>query len=259
MKFKILLLFLHFFTFGISQEVPPKISVVIDSVVSKSGQYKADSLLKIKPSTDNLVYPKSFDSQFRSKYKGQDFDYTTVRPRESLWQKIQKRIIKILESIFGEVDPSKASSYAATIMRIFGILIIGFVLYVLVKFLLNKEGNFFFGKNNKKIDIRNQDLHENIHEINFKEAIEGYEKQKDYRSAIRYQFLLILKKLTDHKHLNWNPEKTNKDYLAEVQNESLKSSFKELVYIFDYVWYGEFEVNEDNYNHFKQKFLKFKI
>ena len=262
MKFRIFLFFFILqFISGNSQELPPPpISPIKDSAdVLYNKQFYSDSILLKKPTTDNIVFPKSFEDKFQSKYKGSDYDYTTIKPRESLWQKIQKRIKKILESIFGKVDQNKTASYAENIMRIFAVIIIGFVLYFLIKFLLGKDGNFLFSKKNKKINIENQDLQENIHEINFSESIEKFERQKDYRSAVRYQFLLVLKKLADKKLINWNPEKTNKDYLSELKTDHLKSSFKELAYIFDYVWYGEFEVNEESYKDFKQKFLNFKI
>lgn len=260
MKFRIFLLFLHFSLLGISQKIPDApFAVKVNSLVSSSPKYRADSLLKKNPTTNNVVFPKSFEEKFQSKYKGSDFDYTTIKPRESFWQKLTKRIRKFLESIFGEVDPNKASSYTEIILRLSAIVIIGFVLYFLLKFLLNKDGNFFFGKKNKKFNIANQDLQENIHEINFKESIEKFEQEKEYRSAIRYHFLFALKKLADKKLINWNPEKTNRDYFAELKTADLKTSFQELSYIFDYVWYGEFEVKEERYNHFKQKFLQFKI
>ena len=261
MKFRFFLIFfLLQFIPGTSQELPPPpIFHFKDSAeVLSNEQFYSDSILLKKPTTDNIIFPKSFGEKFQSKYKGSDYDYTTIKPRESLWQKIQKRIIKILEAIFGNVDPSKSGKYAEDIIRIFAVIIIGFVLYFVIKFLLGKDGNFLFSKN-KKINIENQDLQENIHEINFSESIEKFERQKDYRSAVRYQFLLVLKKLADKKLINWNPEKTNKDYLSELKSNDLKSNFKDLAYIFDYVWYGEFEVNEENYTQFKQKFLNFKI
>lgn len=262
MKFRIFIfIFLLQFISGNSQELPPPpMSGLKDSVeIYYADQYYTDSLLIKNPTTDNIIFPKSFEEKFQSKYKGADYDYTTIKPRESLWQKIQKRIMKILESIFGKVDPNQTASYAENIMRIFAVIITGFVLYFLMKFLLGKDGNFFFSKKNKKVNIADQDLQENIHEINFSESIEKFERQNDYRSAVRYQFLLVLKKLTDKKLINWNPEKTNKDYLSELKTKELKMGFKELAYIFDYVWYGEFEVNEESYNNFKQKFLNFKI
>ena len=80
----------------------------------------------------------------------------------------------------------------------------------------------------------------------------------DYRSAVRYQFLFILKKLSDKKLINWNPEKTNKDYAAELKAPHLKNDFSNLSYIFDYVWYGEFSIEEQSYQKFKNKYQAFK-
>ena len=124
---------------------------------------------------------------------------------------------------------------------------------------MNKNGNLFFSKKNKKLNIPNQNLQENIHEINFPESIVNFERQQDYRSAVRYQFLLVLKKLADQKIIIWNPEKTNKDYLLELKKPQLKNNFKGLIHIFDYVWYGEFEINEEKYQQLKKKFADFKI
>lgn len=260
MKFKILFFLLFFFLFGFSQDltVPPQ-SQKADSLFSLESGDNADSLLDLDYKTNNIIYPKNFQEKFRSKYKNPDFDYTTTKPTESLFQKLQKRIVKILEAIFGQIDPLKGATYAVYILRFFAIVLGALVLYFLIRFLLNKNGNFFFGKKKQKFDIANQDIQENIHAINFPQTIESYESQKDFRSAIRYRFLFILKKLSDKNLLNWNPEKTNKDYLAELNNSSLKENFSELVYIFDYVWYGEFEVTEVDYAYFKEKFLNFKM
>ncbi|MGV8915627.1 MAG: DUF4129 domain-containing protein [Kaistella sp.] len=260
MKFKILFFLLFFFLFGFSQDltVPPQ-SQKADSLFSLKSGDNADSLLDLDYKTNNIIYPKNFQEKFRSKYKSPDFDYTTTKPTESLFQKLQKRIVKILEAIFGQIDSLKGATYAVYILRFFAIVLGALFLYFLIRFLLNKNGNFFFGKKNQKFDIANQDIQENIHAINFPQTIENYESQKDFRSAIRYRFLFILKKLSDKNLLNWNPEKTNKDYLAELKNSSLKENFSELVYIFDYVWYGEFEVTEVDYAYFKEKFLNFKM
>lgn len=261
MRFKILFLFSIILCLsGSAQELPPSpVSDLVDSAtVSQKKLYPTDSLVARQPTTENTVFSKQFDKNFREKYKSSEFDYTTVKPTESVWQKIMKRVRKIMEAIFGKVDPNKAVSFTETVLRIFAVVIAGFVLYFLIKFLMGKDGNFFFSKKNKKVHIANQDLNENIHEINFSETIAQSERQHDYRSAVRYQFLSVLKILADRKLINWNPEKTNKDYLEELKSSVLEAEFKELAHIFDYVWYGEFEVNEESYRHFKKQFLNFK-
>ena len=252
-------LFILFFFKGFSQDFPPKV-IAIDSVeIYKSKFYPTDSILEKNPVSDNVVNPRNFRENFQSNYKGPDFDYTTIKPQESIWQKLKKKLSKILQSIFGEVDPLKRNNYAENILRFFAILIIGFVLYFVLKFLMSKEGNYFFSKKNKKFNIADQDLEENIHEINFAETIAHLERNSDYRSAVRYHFLSVLKKLSDKKLIAWNPEKTNKDYLSELSKTPFKYDFKELIYIFDHIWYGEIEVDKNNYDNYRKKFTQFEM
>lgn len=259
-------LFLSFFAFHflLSQEVSPPSAVVVDSVVegnmSKNNNLiPADSVLKANPITSNTVYPKTFSPDYKSKYKGEAFDYTTIQPKESLLDRMIRRVKKILTSIFGELDPIKANDIAQNIFRLIAVVIIAFILYFLVKYLVGKEGNLFFSKKNKKLGIESGDLHENIHEINFPHAISVFETSKDFRSAIRYQFLYLLKKLSDKKLIEWDPKKTNKDYLCELKIESLRKEYKRLSYIFENVWYGEFEIDENAYQNFKNKFNSVKV
>lgn len=111
-------------------------------------------------------------------------------------------------------------------------------------------------KKNKKVNISSGVLHENIHEINFPNTIAELEQKKDYRSAIRYQFLFALKKMSDQKLIQWNPDKTNTDYIVEIKNVSQRKSYQELSYIFENVWYGEQKIDAELYEKLKSTFLK---
>lgn len=219
---------------------------------------RADSVLMKNPVSENPVYPKKFRENFQSKYKGNEFDYSTSKPKESFWQKLQRKIAKILQSIFGETVFVKSTKAAEVVIRLFAIILVGFLLYFIIKYLLGRNGGFFFGKKNRKLIINEEELHENIHEINFPESIAKYEREGDYRSAVRYHFLFVLKKLSDKKLINWNPEKTNKDYVAELKAPHLKNEFYNLSYIFDYVWYGEFSIDEPDYLKFKNQYQAFR-
>lgn len=239
---------------------PPTAEVYIDSISTNhyKNMYRADSVLLKKPVTENTVYPKKFKENVPSRYKGEDFNYTTTKPRMSVWEKLMKKIVEILNSIFGETVFTNSSNIAGMLVRLFAIILAGFLLYFIIKYLIGKDGNFLFGKKNKKVDLKDEELHENIHEINFPESILKFEKSGDFRSAVRYQFLFVLKKLSDKKLIAWNPEKTNKDYVAELKAPHLKEEFFQLSYIFEYVWYGEFSISEESYQQFKTQYQSFK-
>lgn len=262
---KILFFLLIFFSFESSfaqdQTGPPPVAeAYIDSLNTGhyKNMYRADSILLKNPVSENTVYPKKFKENIQSRYKGNEFDYTTVKPKESFWQKLLRKIDKILQSVFGDTVFTKSGNIAGILIRIFAIILVGFLLYFIIKYLMGKDGNFIFGKKNKKVIIKDEELHENIHEINFPESIAKFEREGDYRSAVRYQFLFVLKKLSDKKSINWNPEKTNKDYVAELKTPHLKNEFSNLSYIFEYVWYGEFSIDEQSYQKFKAQYQAFK-
>ena len=231
-----------------------------DSVVTThyKNMYVADSVLKANPQTENTVFPKKFKENLPSRYKGNEFDYKTSKPRESFFEKLQRKIAQLIRAIFGDTSMETSSQITTVVIRLFAIVLVGFLLYFIIKFLINNNGLSFFGKKNKKVEITDEELHENIHEINFPQSIAKFENDGDYRSAVRYQFLYILKKLSDKKLILWNPEKTNKDYVSELKANHLKNDFYNLSYIFDYVWYGEFSIDENSYNKFKSQFQSFK-
>ena len=258
-RFFLLLIFSFWGASAFSQETTIEEVVIVDSVDTKSDEVfiEADSLVKSSYSTNNTLYPKTFTPNIQNKYKGNEFDYEVLKPKESIWDKIKRQIAKLLSKIFKDIDPNKANHYTIIILRTFGIVIISLLLYILIRYLLSKDGNFLFGRKNRKINITNQDLEENIHEINFPETILKLEKQQDYRSAIRYHFLFALKKLSDKNLINWNPEKTNRDYLRELSNSNLQEDFRRIIYIYDYIWYGEFQAEEKDYQSYKTYFNKF--
>lgn len=220
---------------------------------SHSKTYPSDSLLNTDPKTDNIISPKVFEEDYKNKYKTNEFDYTATKPKESIWEKINRKINNFLEAIFGKLNPKKPYLYAENIIKIISIIILGISLYFLVKFLLNKNGNLFFSKRNKEIDIYAKEIQENIHEINFIETISHYENIKNFRLAVRYQFLYLLKIFSDQKVIDWNPEKTNHDYILEIQNPKLRKEFHNMVKIFEYVWYGDFDITETEYWEIKNK------
>jgi len=260
---KIFIFFLIFFsvgsTFAQNGYDEPVVEEYVDTL--NTGHYRnmlrADSVLLKNPVTENSTYPKKFKENFNSKYKDKEFDYSTSKPRESFMQKLQRKIAKIMQTIFGTSVFNTSSDIAWLVVRLLGIFLVGFLLYFIIKYLINQNGGFFFSKKNKKVSIREQELHENIHEINFPESIAQFENSGDYRSAVRYQFLFILKKLSDKKIISWNPEKTNKDYIIELKTAHLKTGFSDLSYIFDYVWYGEFRIDQASYLKFKNQFQSF--
>ncbi|MXV38809.1 DUF4129 domain-containing protein [Flavobacteriaceae bacterium Ap0902] len=209
-----------------------------------------DSLRYISTAT----HQRSFQSNLKEKYSSPDFEYSMTKPRESLWDRIMRVLRDFLSDIFDVRDASNLNQMTEWVMKALAAVIIGLVLYWAIKFLIGKEGNFFFSKKNKKINPEPQTIKENIHEIDFNQLIAEYETSKNYRYAVRYQYLHLLKILTDSGLIEWDPDKTNLDYIQELAGRKEQTAFKKLSHIFDYVWYGEFDIVQRDYNQVKLSF-----
>ncbi len=98
---------------------------------------------------------------------------------------------------------------------------------------------------------------ENIHELNFNQLIEEAIEQRNYRTAVRLYYLKTLKLLTDKQLIHWQPTKTNRIYVDELENSRLKQEFERLTSQFEYVWYGEFSVSEAEFGVLKEEFSAF--
>jgi hypothetical protein len=139
-------------------------------------------------------------------------------------------------------------------MKIIAIGIVLFVVYLIVKSILNKEGQWIFGKNTNRGILTYDDLEKNLQTTDFQKLIAKSEKDGDNRLSIRYYYLWLLKTFTAQEIIVWDIEKTNSDYLYEIKNEKTKSDFQYLSYIYNYCWYGEFDLTADDFQQAKLLF-----
>jgi hypothetical protein len=83
--------------------------------------------------------------------------------------------------------------------------------------------------------------------MKFDQLIRDAIEKGNYRYAIRLHYLRTLKDLSDRSLIAWKPEKTNLQYIQEMSRHPDAAAFEQLTDIFDWVWYGEFEVDAQNY------------
>ncbi|MBW7868747.1 MAG: DUF4129 domain-containing protein [Brumimicrobium sp.] len=215
-----------------------------------------DSLLNSDYQTVNTVYPQKFKNKFQDKYTSEAFNYNTIKPQKSIWQIWMDKLGEFLDNLFKSSHIDGINNFTLWIFRIFSILLVGVVLYFLIRFLLQKNGNWIFTKKGIGIDPETEDITENIHVINFPTLIGKYEQLEDYRTAVRYWFLYVLKSMTDKDLIEWDPEKTNRDYMQLLLGSKYHRDFQELARIFDYIWYGKREINQADYVNYKSKYQR---
>ena len=87
-------------------------------------------------------------------------------------------------------------------------------------------------------------------EIKIQEA----EESKNYRAASRYYFIWAMKELSDHNYIAWKKKKTNYHYVSEVSKRPFAKDFSRAVNVFEYIWYGEYDIKQSEYNSVKKEF-----
>lgn len=112
-----------------------------------------------------------------------------------------------------------------------------------------------FGKSSDKNIIPVTDVENNIHVVDFKTLIKNAERNNNYRLAVRYYYLWLLKSMTSAEIIEYDVEKTNSDYHNEITTKTIKQEFSYTSYLYNYIWYGEFDVNQEQFSKAKHAFV----
>lgn len=110
---------------------------------------------------------------------------------------------------------------------------------------------YFIFKNadppNKKVivDVEDDWNPEVITKTELELRLEAAMSREDYRECVRIYFTFILKELIRKSWINWKREKTNHHYVIEMSGKPNQLVFMECVRIYDLVWYGEYEIDEE--------------
>jgi hypothetical protein len=182
-----------------------------------------------------------------------DYMYDRIGPEpESLWQRFKNWFWRKVASIF----TSKEGDIGIKILE-YGLMIAAIVVIILL-LLKNNIRSLFYGKA-AAVHIDYSEFEEHIDSINFDEMIQDSVSKKDYRKAIRLHFLKLLKGLSDRNLIQWKIDKTNNDYSIELNKSKYSNQFRELASLYEYVWYGDFKLEEEKYTELLKLFKEFRF
>ena len=162
----------------------------------------------------------------------EDFQYyEEVGPANTFWERLAYRLKSWLQEVLYQ---GEASGFWELLLYI---LIVAAIVYIVIK-MQKVDVSGLVGKKTTNTDVPFEVLEENIHELDLKALIEEAEMQRDFRKAIRLHYLRSLKTLTDRGLIQWNPGKTNRSYISEIDHAEIRQEFEQLTSMFEYVWYG---------------------
>ena len=117
--------------------------------------------------------------------------------------------------------------------------------------------NFFILSRAKKTrNAKGETVEVSVNE-NLDQKINEAINSKSYRLAIRYMYLKTLKVLSDNNLITLHAKSTNQDYVRQLYNYDNLGQFRQLTRIYEYVWYGEFDPTEIQFDIVKTNFNRF--
>lgn len=188
-----------------------------------------------------------------------EFDYHYKEKREEVKSEPSKpinpdtsllgKIVSFLSDIFLSIVrfAEKVGAFFVVIKWLILILLAAIIIFLILKYTNLKD--VFNKKPKTKYDLKFTEVsatEQEIKEVKDQHIVDAIDNE-DYRLAIRYCFLKMLKLLSDYELIKWKEYKTNSDYIAELKNVELKESYHYVARIFEYVWYGEFNLSKEHF------------
>jgi hypothetical protein len=191
-----------------------------------------------------LVFPKVISPDVIEKYKSSDdFIYIKAQPVIfSFWDRLLYKIGQTIKKTIGN--------------RFFSYMIMLVFLIVFVLLIIRMIGSDFqtlFARNKRAPVSLVVFADDNIEKADFDKLI-SLEIEKDNLSlAVRYLYLKLLQVLSQQKVIQWQSDKTNREYARELSNTKLFNDFKKVTSAYEYVWYGKFQITRPIFDNLHER------
>ncbi len=161
-----------------------------------------------------------------------------------------------------EISEAIASIFQLLVWIIIGLAIIG-ACYLIFK---NLRGFRF--KTNPEIPVTTADMPteeldiQAVNTVDLSSQIEKCIQEGNYRLAVRYYYLWVMKILNESHQIEFNIDKTNQDYTQELSKKNTFSRerlrlFIQCTHYYEYLWFGNFAVSEPAFLKIEQTFKDF--
>ena len=197
-----------------------------------------------------IVFRQVPDSTVRKLKKRDEFAYANdpaywAREKQQETQPRQKGFWDYFDSFF-------SGNAIRTITYTVLIVFFGFVIYRLI--VVNKLFLFYADKKAKPKDAGEEI---DINDDNLDEKIQKAVDAKEHRIAVRYMYLKALQLLNSRQLIRFHADATNYEYVNQLSGHKLANDFGFLTRVYDYMWYGEFALREEQFDIVYKNFSHF--
>jgi Domain of unknown function (DUF4129) len=228
------------------EEVFEESSYYKDTFIVSNRHFLSPDSIRLLKEDKQFLYAKNLDSLLvdlkkkEEERKRKEKNETESAPSDDI-----SSTPSFIESLFG----SKILQY---VLWALAALFVVFVIYKLAF----TEGGFkrTSADDRSNVKVLEEEDVTPVQGRNFDAAINKAKSENNYRLAVRYLYLQLLQRLTAAGAIEFAVDKTNTEYLRELTGKPYKETVAELTRYYDYVWYGEFEMDETLYTRVESKF-----
>ncbi len=178
---------------------------------------------------------------------------------------------KKLDSLLKDLQQKQAAGIAATTNRfsflirffsspltkiIFWSLAAFLIVFIIVK-LFFAEGFFLRRSATAQIKPLQEEEQQDPVSVDYNRLLKHAISNGDYRLATRYLYLQSLQRLIVAGAIVYSQDKTNNQYLMEINNQPYRQEFSLLTLHYEYAWYGYFLLDEAGFTALQKKFTSF--
>jgi hypothetical protein len=211
---------------------------------------------------EHVVAPDGTRLTVWSRWPRRDFDRSSGQEAEShlqeilarpqfqwpqegptLWQRIWERLLRLLFNLFPD---------SLVGGRPLGALLAGLGGLLLLAVLLYAGRTLFAAVSPSGEHSEEAATHPDVTSERALREAESLSQQGDYRMAVRYLYLSALLMLDERGLIAYDRTRTNREYLRTISHRpELASTLREVVDVFDRVWYGFRSLDQSTYAHYE--------
>ena len=204
---------------------------------------------KIRYDTTNNLTPVEFKEHRIEEHKqDKDFNYLEEKQQKTWWQEfkewINQKYQQFLHWLFGDYDAG--SIFGFIIKLVPYILLIGVICLIIWLFTRMNPGKDIL-QQPQTAKVHLDDEEEIIQNADIPSLINTAIENGQYRMAVRYYYLQALKELDLKNFIEFEAQKTNNDYISEITNEQLNRLFRKGTRVYNFIWYGDFQVSKEDF------------
>lgn len=214
---------------------------------------------QLKPADNKTVQNISIDTdKLKDFQQNDDYQYKPQDIKKNFLEKIADWISvrwdELMKWIFGE---KQGSEFLSFIIKYLPYLLLAIGIFIIIRLLYRYDVFKRRSAEQNPPDIQLADDEKIVKSSNISELIKNAKEQKDHRMAVRYLYLNLLRQLDAREYIRFKKDKTNDDYIAEFKNQPLIPEFENLTYYYDFIWYGQYPIDEAFFSQIEQKFDHF--